>query len=145
MPGHISLSFSITGCGRQCKGCHSSYLQNKENGVELTKEIFEEFLDYYNDDISAVIFFGGDMFAEELKGFLQIAKARTLTTVLYSGFDSVDAILLPFIDYLKTGEYIEELGGLQSPNTNQKMVEVATGKQIYFYDVEGEHVIGKIN
>ena len=40
IPNEITLSFTITGCGLRCVGCHSEYLWDKNNGEELTNELF---------------------------------------------------------------------------------------------------------
>lgn len=39
VPKEVSLAFTISGCQLKCKGCHSSYLWNRENGKELTEEV----------------------------------------------------------------------------------------------------------
>lgn len=132
LPDNISLSFSIAGCGNKCKGCHSPHLQDRNNGEELTEEKFREYLEYYKGYITSVIFFGGELFKEDLIPLLKIAKSYNLKTCLYSGFEKIEGEIEENLDFLKTGSYREELGGIDNPKTNQKMVNLKTNEDITY-------------
>lgn len=132
LPDHISLAISIAGCGHKCKGCHSPIMQDATNGRELTDEIFRQYLDRYKGCISAVIFFSGALYPIELIPKLKEARKYGLKTALYTGFDTIDENLAKYLDYLKTGHYDEKLGALDSPTTNQKMIDLNTGEDITY-------------
>lgn len=55
-----------------------------------------------------------------------IKETTSLKTCLYTGFNRVIdvEVTLPWLDFLKTGEYIRKLGGLESPATNQRFYRI---------------------
>lgn len=68
---------------------------------------------------------------EDLKENLIYVKALGLKTCVYSGSDVEEDFdsLLPHLDYLKIGPYIEERGGLSSSTTNQVFYKITNGKK----------------
>jgi anaerobic ribonucleoside-triphosphate reductase activating protein len=134
VPNEISLCFSITGCSIGCKGCHSTELWNEKHGTSLTKESFIHWLKKYQGLISCVVFFGGEWQPNALIEKLRIAKARGLKTCLYSGEKldkgSIDLRIIEHLNFLKTGAWHEDLGGLESPKTNQVFRNVITGEKL---------------
>lgn len=74
--------------------------------------------------ITAVVFYGGEWELLEMFTLIAIASNRGLKTCLYTGLelDEIPHILLNNLDAIKTGRYVEELGGLSSPTTNQKFI-----------------------
>lgn len=134
VPNEISLAINISGCPYKCKGCHSQYLWD-DIGSYLTDDI-EDLLDMYDDMISCVCFMGGDQNQEELLFCLNKAKNKKLKTCLYTGNDDLTSIskeIIKNLDYIKIGRYIENLGGLDSKTTNQKMFDLNNNKEIFFY------------
>jgi anaerobic ribonucleoside-triphosphate reductase activating protein len=127
VPDEISLTLSISGCPFRCKGCHSKETWDKNWGELLTIDKLNELINK-NKHITCVLFYGGEWRKEELKNFIKFVKNKGLKTALYSGMNSMIEDLEDLLDYYKIGEYIEELGGLQSEKTNQ---------QIYKKDVCG--------
>lgn len=132
LPDHISLTFSITGCGHHCKGCHSPHLQDAANGDKLTIEILTYYLDTYKEIISAVIFFGGCLYPKELIECLELIHSYGIKIALYTGFADVSKEIKDNLDYLKVGSYKEELGPLSSPTTNQRLYDLSTGEDITY-------------
>lgn len=128
IPNEISLAFQITGCKLACKGCHSKELWNPKNGEELTNEKFETILKKYNDYISCVAFFGGEWYKKDLIDKLKIAKKYNLKTCLYTGEEDISSDIKSHLDFLKVGKWIEELGPLSSPTTNQKFIDLNNNK-----------------
>lgn len=128
VPNEISLCFSISGCKIQCKDCHSPKLWNVDNGEELTLTKFSEFLIRYEHYATCVLFMGGEWFEEELCLMLQLAKRKGFKTCLYTGLDDVSEVLKSELTWLKVGKWVSALGGLNSPQTNQKFIEVKTNK-----------------
>ncbi len=130
VPGEISLCFSITGCKVGCKGCHSTDLWNEKHGNPLTNASFTRWIDKYQGLISCVLFFGGEWQSDVLIEKLQIAKENRLKTCLYSGEKYVDMAISDHLDFLKTGRWVAELGGLDSPSTNQIFMDLKSGKKL---------------
>lgn len=126
VPNEVSLTFTITGCQLFCSGCHSSYLWDKNNGIELSENNYVSLLNKYNGYITCVLFLGGE-WHDELVHFLEIAKQYNLKTCLYTGEDRVSDDTLRNLTFIKTGRFIPALGGLDSINTNQVFMEVGTG------------------
>lgn len=123
VPNEVSLAFSISGCRRHCEGCHSPYLW-EDKGAPLLPDL-ENVIGLYGGLITCVCFMGGDQNAQELNAAIEIAKHHHLKTCLYTGLDSLHdllsaGVLLENLDYVKVGHYDQNLGGLDSPNTNQR-------------------------
>ncbi len=128
LPGEISICFSFTGCPLRCKGCHSPFLWKGSNGTKLTAKLYIDILSRYQGFATAVIFMGGEWSERHLEMLLITAKSMGYKTCLYTGLTTVSRALLSNLDYIKTGPYVEELGGLSSKTTNQRMYEVATNR-----------------
>ena len=132
VPGEISLAFSCTGCPIHCPGCHSKFLWNANAGDEFTDGFLMDLLGKYESAVTCVLFFGGDWDKEWLKGKLELVKKAGLKTALYTGSEEEDPEIVRLLDYLKTGPFKEELGGLKSATTNQRMVDLRTGEDITY-------------
>lgn len=134
VPNEISLCFSISGCKVGCNGCHSTELWHAKNGMPLTNENFRLWLKKYQGLISCVVFFGGEWQPKALIEKLLIAKKQGLKTCLYSGEESgekyIDMRISQHLNFLKTGAWHQELGGLESPTTNQVFRNVLTGEKL---------------
>ncbi|NVK51883.1 MAG: anaerobic ribonucleoside-triphosphate reductase activating protein [Flavobacteriaceae bacterium] len=126
VPGEISLCFSITGCKLQCKGCHSTYLWNANNGKPLLKKNYLELLKQYKGYASCVLFMGGEWHKEKLIEYLSLAKQNNFKTCLYTGEETVPKAILNELTWIKTGKWITAKGGLDNPDTNQKFIYLRT-------------------
>lgn len=127
VPNEISLAFNISGCPYKCEGCHSKYLW-EYNGRYLKEDILK-ILSQYEKLITCVCFMGGDQNITELSFLCNIVKNMfKLKTCIYSGSKTIDKFLDMIddglLDYLKLGPYIQSLGGLNNPNTNQTMYKI---------------------
>ena len=115
---------------------------------QLTKEYLENRIKQYQDMISCVLFLGGEWEIEKLIELLQTVKNTnpSLKTCLYTGLELDEIIEFikqeinevnknadigwtyifenNLLDYLKTGRWIRELGGLDNKNTNQRFYKV---------------------
>lgn len=134
VPNEVSLAINISGCPHKCEGCHSKYLWSY-NGEYLIDDI-DELLSRYSDLISCVCFMGGDQNQDDLLYCINKAKENNLKTCLYTGVDDIESInenIIEKLDYIKTGRYIEELGGLDKNSTNQRFFDLKNNKEIYFY------------
>jgi len=130
VPDEISLCFSITGCTIGCKGCHSTELWQENYGMPLTNMNFISWLKKYKSLISCVVFFGGEWQEKALIEKLIIAKDHGLKTCLYSGQKHININISQQLHFLKTGAWRAELGGLDSPITNQTFRNVVTGENL---------------
>lgn len=126
IPDEITLCINISQCPNNCKGCHSPWLR-EDIGEDLNIESLYNLIDK-NKGVSCVCFMGGDQDPAEISNLAFAVKLRgdyLYKTAWYSGKQHIpDEINVSDFDYIKVGPYIEEFGGLDNPNTNQKMYEV---------------------
>ncbi|WP_416192275.1 anaerobic ribonucleoside-triphosphate reductase activating protein [Neisseria sp. CCUG12390] len=133
VPNETSLAFLFSGCPLRCQGCHSADSWKAGSGTVLTAEYLQGRLKRYRGLIGCVLFMGGEWQPETLVNLLQTVKSAGLKTCLYTGLEreELEAVsdgLIPHLDYLKTGRWNAALGGLDSPFTNQKLVNLHTGE-----------------
>lgn len=130
VPGEVSLAYTFSGCQLGCKGCHSADSWDPKQGEPLSPERLNQRLQDYQGLISCVLFLGGEWAEQALLQLLKISKAARLKRCLYTGLELAE--LSPFIinelTFVKTGRWFAELGGLQSPTTNQKFIDLRTGQ-----------------
>lgn len=131
VPNEISMAINISGCPYKCKGCHSSYLwEYKGNYISEDLDfIIKQNLDF----ITCVCFFGGDQNIVELYDLLKHIRSKYgLKTCLYSGQDLLSNLnkLFDVLDYIKIGSYKENLGGLKSITTNQRMYMICQDQSL---------------
>lgn len=135
-PDEICRSFSISNCGLHCIECHSAHLQ-EDIGIELTKEILIKYLIKDKNTVTCYVFLGEGKDKDALKELLQLCKDYGYKTCIYTGHNTFDVkYYYGLIDYLKTGPYIAQLGGLDSVTTNQKFYHIT-------YDMNTKDVIYK--
>jgi anaerobic ribonucleoside-triphosphate reductase activating protein len=127
VPDEITLAFNLCGCPLRCEGCHSPELRNPSFGKELTDVIFTNSLQKYKQFISCVLFFGGEWDENWIIEKLKEIKQTGLKTCLYSGHDNISDRIKEHLNYLKIGPYEKDKGGLASPSTNQKFIDMETG------------------
>ena len=127
VPGEISICFTITGCELFCKGCHSPNLWKKGSGQKLTDELYVKILEKYKEFATCVLFMGGEWYEEELCKKLKTAKEKGYKTCLYTGLTNISSSKIKnLLTWLKTGAWVQKLGGLESKTTNQQFIEVNT-------------------
>lgn len=122
VPNEISLTLGISACPHHCKGCSSPWLQECK-GIPLTVEELERLIRKHQF-VTCVTFLGGDSDLEYLKLLLFKCQNFNKKTCLYSGATSIDESIYDYLDYLKLGPWVESLGPLSSPNTNQRFYKV---------------------
>lgn len=98
------------------------------SGRELSNEQFVMDLKKNRGWITCVLFMGGEWHQKELMDYLDITLEAGLKTALYTGSEEVSSDLLGRLNYLKTGPYKKELGGLDSLTTNQILKNTKTGE-----------------
>ena len=147
IPGEVTLALNLSGCPCHCKGCHSPHLW-EDIGEPLTADLLDNLIARYAGLITCVCFMGGDQdpaevlrLAEHVKSYFSTSSTslssfpslegragerfERLHTAWYSGrnreLPSYGEGLEKGFDYIKIGPYIESLGGLKSPTTNQRL------------------------
>ena len=130
VPGEVTLALNISGCPNRCPGCHSPHLR-EDIGEELTPELLDILVARYSPGITCVCFMGGDQDTECVAELAQHVHLKGLKTAWYSGREwAIAEYKSTVFDFVKFGPYVEALGGLKSPTTNQR-----------FYRREGENWI----
>lgn len=124
VPGEITLGISISGCTIHCQGCHSRELW-EDKGTLLTIDELQRLLDKHQG-ISCLCLLGGEHEIDTLAELFMYAHKR-VKTAWYCGLDLIPKNklgILQYLDFVKVGHYDQELGGLDSPDTNQRFYKV---------------------
>lgn len=133
-PGFRTAIYAA-GCTHRCPGCHNPQSWNIENGTPHTIEQLLEIIK--KDEFANVTFTGGDPLFQ-VEGFTELAqriKAETNKNIwCYTGFLYEDILksnrlsqILPFIDVLVDGKYIEALRSEElrfRGSSNQRIINV---------------------
>lgn len=130
IPDEVTLAINLANCPNHCVGCHSPYLWD-DLGDVLNEESLAALLKKYGGAITCVCFMGGDAEPKEVERLAEHLH-RTTAGRLKFGWYSGKAKLpeghsLHYFNYVKLGPYVERLGGLDSPTTNQRLYRVDDG------------------
>lgn len=125
IPDEVTLAINLSNCPFRCKGCHSPHLQ-RNIGEELDEPALSHLLQSYEKAITCICFMGGDA---DKEGIFRLAdfvrnRGRKIKTAWYSGNGSLPENPADYFDYVKTGLYIESLGGLDKKTTNQRLYRI---------------------
>lgn len=133
-PG-LRTSIYFAGCKHHCKGCHNPQSWDMKGGYEMPIEHILTLIK--EDEFANVTFSGGDCFFQ-IDGAVQLAKRikeETNKTIwVYTGYRYEDILkdeslkrLLPYIDVLVDGPFIEELKTTEIPfvgSFNQRKIKL---------------------
>lgn len=123
IPDEVTLAINISNCPNGCVGCHSPQLMD-DIGEELSAAVLSELLERYGSSVTCVCFMGGDASPDAVCGLARFIKtSSSLRTAWYSGRETMPSAVDCF-DYIKIGAYKEDLGGLKSTTTNQRLYKV---------------------
>ncbi len=126
VPDETTLALNLSGCPHRCEGCHSAYLQ-QDVGEPLTTEVIDRLLERYSG-ATCVGLMGGDGDLQAVEEMAAYIHTLGLHVAWYTGRTTLpDGWHLEHFDYIKIGPYIQALGGLKSPNTNQRLYRVKDG------------------
>ena len=128
IPDEISLAVNISCCPNRCPGCHSPWLWDNE-GEDMTEDMLSALIGKYSAAITCFCFMGGDAEPMEIMRLAGWIRSRwpEIRTAWYSGKESIpEGFDITCLDYIKLGPYIEALGGLKSPDTNQALYRIAS-------------------
>ena len=124
IPEEMSLAIAITGCRIHCIGCHSRELW-EDKGEILDVETLCGLLNQHKG-ITCCLLMGGEHNIDALTELFMYAHKR-LKTAWYSGLDRLPKEhqgILQYLDFYKEGHFDSELGGLDSPITNQRLYHI---------------------
>ncbi|MDR1729468.1 MAG: anaerobic ribonucleoside-triphosphate reductase activating protein [Prevotellaceae bacterium] len=140
IPGEVTLAINISNCPNRCKGCHSPHLQD-DKGEILDESALENLLEKYGNAITCVCFMGGDGSPDDVLKLARFVRRRKgellfvlIKTAWYSGKPELYQNAQHYFDYIKLGKYIEKLGGLNSPTTNQRFYRIENATMIDMTD-----------
>lgn len=133
IPDEITLAINISGCNYHCKGCHSPHLW-RDIGTVLTPWELKRLIEA-NKGITCVSFMGGPFNEVSVASDFVHHVFPELKTAWYTGSSALP-IYKNSLDYIKIGRYIEELGPLNNPNTNQRLYKIDKLKYSGFKGVQ---------
>lgn len=131
----LRTAIYFSGCNHFCKGCHNPQSWNLHNGKQKT---IDELLEIIKaDEFANVTFSGGDPLYQ-CEGVTELAKRikdETNKTIwCYTGYTYEEILandylkqILPYIDVLVDGPFVEELRNTDLPfrgSENQRIIEL---------------------
>ena len=133
-PG-LRTSIYFAGCGHHCPGCHNPQSWDMSGGYEVTTDyLFDLIVD---DEFVDVTFSGGDPLyqCDAVTELARRIKAETDKTIwCYTGFTYEEILdnawlsqILPYIDVLVDGPFVEELKTTELPfrgSSNQRIIHL---------------------
>lgn len=131
VPDEITLAINIAGCPNHCDGCHSPWLL-EDKGTVLDENAIDDILRGHNG-FSCICFMGGDGDVPMINQLAKYVKDKyKLKVAWYSGRDKLPIeIDYASFDYIKIGHYDKQRGGLDSPLTNQRLLEVKYDGKVF--------------
>lgn len=132
LPDKMAYALELGACKQHCVGCHSPELQEEDVSLTSLLDILEEAQDAIDAGANAIVVMGGTN-NNHITDESLIALLRDLAfiapTGLYSGSDDEEHDKMIAVEghctWLKTGPYVEALGGLESPRTNQRFYYIS--------------------
>lgn len=130
----------LAGCRHACPGCHNQEMQHFDYGETIDLETIWSRIQKNLPLVDGVTLSGGDPLeqATDLLPLLQRLKAQGINVWLYTGYlysqlrkDPVKSELLPYIDVLVEGPYIESLHTDQLKyigSSNQNILHLENGQ-----------------
>lgn len=121
IPDKVALAVEITNCQGSCPACHSPFLK-QDIGEELDFQSVDKLVSD-NFGANCFLFLGEGSDPQALVRIAEYIKTTypKLELALYSGRAQVEDELFELFDYVKIGAYVEALGPLNSPSTNQRL------------------------
>ena len=128
IPDEVTLAVNLTGCPCHCPGCHSPHLW-EDIGEELDEAALRQMHAEYAGEVTCICLMGGDADPAAIERLCAFVKQEMgLRSAWWSGRPELpEGIDLTHFDYVKTGPYVEALGGLKSRKTNQRLYRVTGG------------------
>ena len=117
----VSYEIAVSGCHFKCKGCQNKELQCKKSGIYVSDEVLSKIVKdihtYYDKGLlDSIDIIGGEPLDQNRERFLEFldclkSEFPKLKIWIYTGYEihDVDSEILKRCDYIKCGQYIEEL------------------------------------
>lgn len=133
LPDNMAYAIELGACKQHCVGCHSPELQEEDVPLTSLLDILEEAQDAIDAGADAIVVMGGTnnkhITEESLIALLQ-DLSDIAPTGLYSGSEDEERDKMIALEghctWLKTGPYVDTLGGLESTRTNQRFYRITT-------------------
>ena len=130
VPEKMAYYIELGGCFMHCANCHSPELQQDSPNMPTIAEVVLGATKAVIGGANAIVVLGGTTSRQfdkyDLLEFLK-ELSSIAPTCLYSGSDDEEEdkriATLGGCTWLKTGQYIEALGGLDSTRTNQRFLK----------------------
>ena len=121
IPDRVTLAVEISNCRGSCPGCHSPFLK-QDLGVELTPAAVDKLI-ADNFGVNCFLLLGEGRDLQALLGIAAFLKEYhpEVERAVYSGRTEVEPEVWAAFDYVKLGPYVESLGPLNEPTTNQRL------------------------
>ena len=129
IPGKTALIVEFANCQQRCPGCHSQHLWDPGESLNIS-EILTHIDSTLSEDINCILLMGGTtngITLETLKKLVEAIYRRFgIPVAIYSGLPEEETRMSEMatwygLDFLKTGDYREDRGGLEDPKSNQKL------------------------
>ena len=123
VPDEVSLAIWISGCTIRCEACNQRNLW-EDKGEPLTIENITNLL-FFENGVTCLLLLGGERDLDALTEIFMHFHSK-IKTAWYAGLDMIPKEKLGILDYLdvvKLGHYDLDLGGLDSPTTNQRLYQ----------------------
>jgi anaerobic ribonucleoside-triphosphate reductase activating protein len=132
LPDKMAYAIELGACKQHCVGCHSPELQEEDAPLTSLLDVLEEAQDAIDAGANAIVVMGGTnnkhITAESLISLLS-ALSDIAPVGIYSGSEDEERDKMIALEghctWLKTGPYVEALGGLESPRTNQRFYYIS--------------------
>lgn len=138
-PG-LRVSLFTSGCTHHCKGCFQPETWNFNNGEPYTSDVQKNIIEKsHSKYIAGLSLLGGDPL-DNVEGILTLLKeyrevfGNTKTIWLWTGYlfeeiinDEQMSKVLPFVDVIIDGQFIEELKDITlkyKGSTNQRVIDI---------------------
>lgn len=128
IPDEITLAVNISCCPNRCPGCHSPWLW-EDAGEVMDEQMLEALIGRYASAVTCFCFMGGDADPFEVERLARWIRSAFphLRTAWYSGKENLpEGFDISVMDFVKTGPYMADRGGLKSPETNQALYRISS-------------------
>jgi anaerobic ribonucleoside-triphosphate reductase activating protein len=124
IPSEITLGVSLSGCTIKCPDCNQKELWEDKGTILDVNQL--DILLRAHQGISCILLMGAEHNIDALTELFMYAHKR-VKTAWYCGLKEIPKNkrgILQYLDYVKVGPFIKELGGLDSPTTNQRLYKI---------------------
>lgn len=133
LPDKMAYAIELGACKQHCVGCHSPELQEEDAPLTSLLDILEEAQDAIDAGANAIVVMGGTNnkhITVESLIYLLSALSNIAPVGIYSGSEDEERDKMIAFEghctWLKTGPYIDTLGGIESTRTNQRFYRITT-------------------